>query len=46
MKGFVADLVVRTHRENGLPGSLDGSVVDLCAFGARAASASMRTFGC
>jgi hypothetical protein len=33
MKGVVADLVVRTHGENGLPGCLQGSAMDFIVRG-------------
>ena len=47
MKGIVADLVVGTHGENGLPGRLECSTIDFAVCGARGiASVSIRSFVC
>ena len=48
MKGIVADLVVGTHGENGLPGRLECSTIDFAVCGARdiACVNSIRSFVC
>ena len=47
MKGIVADLVVGTHGENGLPGRLECSTMKFAVRGARGiACVSIRSFVC
>jgi hypothetical protein len=47
MKGIVADLVVSTHGENGLPGRSEGPTKQFPVFGTRGiASVSIWSFGC
>ena len=48
MKGIVADLVVGTHGENGLPGRLECSHdrSSLCAERLASPASAIRSFGC